>query len=213
MRRPASTPVLVTTSGAWLYAWNLAAAAPGVPTAPAPSKPTGHRVAVNAAARTEINGRPVVITVSNESEVRIWDPVTGQVTGSLSRHRGRVLAVACATVRGRPVAVTGGDDIAIVWDLTSEDEAVLATLEGHPGPVTAVACTVVGDVTTALTASDDSVRAWEPSTGKLLGTFHFPYPVHALCAGPLGEIVVATGWELVAMAFSDRDPAEAVLSV
>jgi WD40 repeat protein len=202
----AGTPVLVTTSGTMLHVWDLSTVAPGASITPDTTALTGHSDPVNAAAHTEINGRPVVITVSNEPTVRIWDPMTGKVIGHLSHHRGRVLAVACATLGGRPVAVTGGDDAAIIWDLANAE--VLSVLDGHPGPVTAVTCTVTGEVTTALTGSDNSVRAWDTATGQLLGTFNFPYPVHALCAGPLNEIVVATGQELVAMTFSNRDLAE-----
>jgi WD40 repeat protein len=204
------TPVLVTTSGPWLHVWDLSVAAPGVAMTSDTTVLTGHSGPVNAAARTELDGRPMVVTVSNEPVVRIFDPVTGKVAGLFSRHVGRVLAVACGTLHGRPIAVTGGDDWAIVWDLANQD--VLATLDGHPGPVTAVTCTIADDEMTAFTASGNSVRAWDAATGQLLGTFHFPYSVHALCGGWSKEIVVATGRELVAMTLSDHDPAKAVLS-
>ena len=196
------TPILVTTSNLRLRAWDLSAAVTGAEPVSDTSALTGHRNVVNAAARTQLDGRPLVATVSDDSFVRLWDPVTSKSVGQFQGHDGPVRSVACAAWGRREVAVTGGDDGARVWDLDSKK--LLTTLDGHEGPVVAVTCSVTANVMTAFTASGNVVYAWDVATREQVSTYTFPYPVHALCAGPGEEIVVAVGRELAAVVLTGR---------
>jgi WD40 repeat protein len=196
------TPILVTTSNLRLQAWDLSAAVTGGEPVSDNGPLTGHRLAVNAATRTQLGGRPLVVTVSGDTFVRLWDPVTSKSVGQFQAHVGPVQSVACATWGSREVAVTGGDDGARVWDLESKE--LLAAFDGHGGPVVAVTCSVTANVLTAFTASGPVVYAWDVASQEPVSTFTFPYPVHALCAGAGEEIVVAMGWELAAVVLTGR---------
>ena len=82
---------------------------------------TGHAGAVNAVAVAELDGRPVVISGSDDGTVRVWDLATGTPIGDpFTGHTGAVLAVAVAELDGRPVVISGGDDRTVrVWDLAT----------------------------------------------------------------------------------------------
>ncbi|WP_174387632.1 caspase family protein, partial [Nocardia takedensis] len=80
----------------------------------------GHTSAVLAVACTEIDGRPVAVTGSDDESVRVWDLTTGQQLTHLTGHTGPVNAVACTHLDGRPVTITGSHDESVrVWDLTT----------------------------------------------------------------------------------------------
>lgn len=66
-----------------------------------------------------VDGRPVAVTGSLDTTVRVWDLATGRPIGKpLIGHTESVRAVATGVVDGRPVAVTGSSDETVrVWDL------------------------------------------------------------------------------------------------
>ncbi len=66
-----------------------------------------------------LDGRPVAVTGSDDTTVRVWDLGTGRPIGDpLTGHTSTVGAVATAVLDGRPVAVTGSYDATVrVWDL------------------------------------------------------------------------------------------------
>ena len=196
------TPILVATSNLRLRTWDLSAVVTGAEPTSDTSALTGHRLVVNAAARTQLDGRPLVVTVSDDSFARLWDPVISKSVGQFQGHGGPVRSVACAVWDSREVAVTGGDDGARVWDLDSKE--LLATLNGHEGPVVAVTCSVIADTMTAFTASGNVLYAWDVASEEQVSTYTFPYPVHALCAGPGEKIIVAVGRELAAVVLTGR---------
>ncbi|MGH3807071.1 MAG: hypothetical protein ACRDRU_10645 [Pseudonocardiaceae bacterium] len=74
---------------------------------------------VVAVATTVLDGRPVAVTGSWDTTVRVWDLGTGSPIGDpLTGHTDTVGAVATAVLDGRPVAVTGSWDTTVrVWDL------------------------------------------------------------------------------------------------
>ena len=85
----------------------------------------------------ELDGRPVVVTGSDDGTVRVWDLATGDpvgdpFTGHTGCGRARWPSASCD---GRPVVVTGSDDATVrVWDLATGDP-VGDPFTGHTGSV------------------------------------------------------------------------------
>ncbi|MER7788168.1 hypothetical protein [Streptomyces sp. NPDC097640] len=120
---------------------------------------------VHAVALSEVDGRPVVLAVTDSGELRIWDAVGGEPVGHfLTGHTGRVSAVAAAVVGARTLAATGSDDgTARVWDL-AEGRQIGAPLVGDEGEVWTVAITPMDGRHVVLTAGRGGVvRVWDPS--------------------------------------------------
>ena len=88
---------------------------------PAGAPFTGHTDFVSAVATAQLDGRPVVISGSNDKTVRVWDLATGNPIGApFTGHTGAVYAVAAAQLDGRPMVVSGsGDGTVRVWDLAT----------------------------------------------------------------------------------------------
>jgi len=109
---------------------------------------TGHTSAVAAVACTTLpDGRPVAVTGSHDTTVRVWDPATGRQIGDpLTGHDSMVTALTCTTLPdGRPVAVTADYCGTVwVWDLAT-GRPVGKPFTGHPGEVAAVACGTLPD--------------------------------------------------------------------
>ncbi|MBO4269097.1 caspase family protein [Microbispora triticiradicis] len=168
---------------------------------------TGHTETVTAVACTVLNGRPVVVSGSDDATVRVWDLSTGQVVGQpLAGHTETVNAVACTVLNGRPIAVTGSgdafssgdseDNTVRVWDL-STGQVVGEPLAGHTGAVNAVACTVLNGRPVVVSGSDDAtVRVWDLSTGQVVGealTGHTETVNAVACTVLNGRPVVVSG--------------------
>ncbi|MEU5644373.1 WD40 repeat domain-containing protein [Streptomyces milbemycinicus] len=120
---------------------------------------------VHAVALSEVDGRPVVLAVTDSGELRSWDAVGGEPVGRFpTGHTGRTSALAAAVVGARTLAVTGSDDgTARVWDL-AEGRQIGAPLAGHEGEVWTVAITLMGGRHVVLTAGRGGVvRVWDPS--------------------------------------------------
>jgi WD40 repeat protein len=75
-----------------------------------------------------LDGRPVIVSGSDDRTMRIWDLASGTPRGEpLYGHEGPVSSVALGTLGGRPVIVSGSDDCTVrIWDLAS------GTLRGEP---------------------------------------------------------------------------------
>ncbi|MGW0948184.1 WD40 repeat domain-containing protein [Streptomyces sp. NPDC002623] len=132
---------------------------------------TGHTDEVSAVATTVVDGRPVAVTGSADTTVRVWDLTTGSPVGApLTGHAGQVAGVATAMLDGRAVAVVGSRDGAVrVWDLGTGRQ-IGPSLEGISPRVPATA--VVDGRAVALTVSaadDESVRVWDLGTGEIVG--------------------------------------------
>ena len=89
---------------------------------------------MNAVAAAELDGRPVVISGSDDGTVRVWDLATGTPVGDpFTGHGGRCTAVAAAELDGRPVVISGSDDGTVrVWDLAT-GAPVGDPFTGHAG--------------------------------------------------------------------------------
>ena len=70
-------------------------------------------------ATAQLNGRPVIISGSDDKTVRVWDLATGAPIGQpLTGHTYPVWSVATAQLDGRPVIISGSRDKTVrVWDL------------------------------------------------------------------------------------------------
>ena len=72
---------------------------------------TDHTGPVRALTAAELDGRPVVISGSDDSSVRVWDLATGTpVSHPFTGHTGPVNAVTATKLDGRPVVISGSDD-------------------------------------------------------------------------------------------------------
>ena len=159
---------------------------------------TGHGGAVHAVAAAELDGRPVVISGSGDSTIRVWDLATGTpVTGPITGHDGAVHAVAAAELDGRPVVISGSGDSTIrVWDLAT-GTPVTGPITGHDGAVHAVAAAELDGRPVVISGSADStIRVWDlatgtPVTGPITG---HDGAVHAVAAAELdGRPVLISG--------------------
>ncbi|MFE6826601.1 SAV_2336 N-terminal domain-related protein [Streptomyces sp. NPDC057690] len=116
-------------------------------------------------ATTEIDGRPYVLSGSDDGRVGVWDLVTGTERPVPTGPTGAVLAVATVRIDGRPHAVTGSDDGGVgLWDLTTG--VVHAPLRGPTGAVLAVATVRIDGRPHAVTGGADSTASvWDLTTG------------------------------------------------
>ena len=90
---------------------------------------------MNAVAAAELDGRPVVISGSDDRTVRVWDLATGTAVGDpFTGHDGPVNAVAAAELDGRPVVISGSSDETVrVWDLATRHRC-RRSVHWPPGP-------------------------------------------------------------------------------
>ena len=157
---------------------------------------TGHTGPVRAVAVAELEGRPVVVSGSEDHTVRIWEPTTGRELHTLEGHTGPVTAVAVAELEGRPVVVSGSADHTVrVWELASGRE--LHTLTGHTRPVTVVTVVAVAGGWIISGSEDHTVRVWNPQSGQELvswqGDAHFHACDAALADMRENRLIVAAG--------------------
>ena len=141
---------------------------------------TGHDGPVNAVAAAELDGRPVVISGSDDGTVRVWDLATGTPVGDpFTGHGGPVNAVAAAELDGRPVVISGsGDGTVRVWDLAT-GTPVGDPFTGHDGAVRAVAAAELDGRPVVISGSGDgTVRVWDLATGAPVGD---PFTGHGGC--------------------------------
>ncbi|MCI0689440.1 MAG: HlyD family efflux transporter periplasmic adaptor subunit, partial [Sporichthyaceae bacterium] len=114
-------------------------------------------------------GRPLILSGSEDRTVRIWDRVDGKQLYTL-RFPSAVRAVACAPDGKQNLAVAGTAE-GSAWLLrgfSSTKEPTLAALGGrHKGPVTCAAFSPDGKLL-ATGGEDHLIRLWDTSNGELL---------------------------------------------
>ncbi|MEU9629515.1 MULTISPECIES: AAA family ATPase [Streptomyces] len=178
-------------------AWTPVAASGGQVSSNLRNALTGHTGLVKGLACTEVNGRPIAVTGSQDLTVRMWDLITGDPVGTpMTGHTKEIEAVACTEVNGRPVAVSVSRDQTVrVWDLEA-GRAAGEPMRGHSDAIHAVACSHLDGYPVAVTGSwDGTARVWDLTTGQAVGgPVSGTGMVNTLACGVLdGRPVVATG--------------------
>ncbi|MEJ8645976.1 hypothetical protein WKI68_41730 [Streptomyces sp. MS1.HAVA.3] len=166
---------------AWFAAAELPGEAPAAWTADWASGPdhrllrtlVGHDGPVTAVATAVVDGRPVVVSGSRDTTVRIWDLATGVPlhdpetgpTDPVSSMAAEVRSVATAVADRKPVAFTlYADETVLVWDL--------ATGRAAGECVRFVESTVLDGRCVVLTRGGErTLCVWDLLTGRQVGSF------------------------------------------
>ncbi|KAL2196812.1 WD40-repeat-containing domain protein, partial [Corynascus similis CBS 632.67] len=124
----------------------------------------GHRGRVNSVAWSYDATR--LASGSNDTNIKIWDPVTGQCVSTLEGHSHQVKSVAWSHDAAR-LASASYDKTVKIWDPVTG--RCLSTLEGHTYYVRSVAWSC--DAARLASASyDNTVKIWDPVTGQCVST-------------------------------------------
>ena len=148
-----------------------------------------------------LDGRPVVVSGSDDGTVRVWDLASGAPRGEPVRgHKGWVWSIALGTLDGRPVVVSGGRDGTVrVWDLASGAPRG-EPLRGHDDWVSSVALgTLDGRPVVVSGGSDGTVRVWDEGGAVL--SVRIGSSVQALAFAKLGAVAVGAARGLLLLQF------------
>ncbi|WP_449064453.1 WD40 repeat domain-containing protein, partial [Planomonospora algeriensis] len=147
---------------------------------------TGHGGRVLTVATAVADGRPVAVTGSSDTTVRVWDLATaGQIhpplygdTDPVSAITAEAVALCTTVVEGRPVAVAASSDGRVpVVDLITGTH-LRGHLPGHKDGVISVAAAVLEGRPVAVTAGwDGTLRVWDLRTGRKAGESGMEHPV------------------------------------
>jgi WD40 repeat protein len=108
----------------------------------------------------------LVVSVSGDETVRLWDTATGAALQTLEGHSDLVNSVAFSP-DGKLVVSGSGDETVRLWDTATG--AALQTLEGHSAQVRSVAFSPDGKLV-VFGSDDKTVRLWDTATGAALQT-------------------------------------------
>ncbi|MFO0628468.1 MAG: WD40 repeat domain-containing protein [Polyangiales bacterium] len=155
------------------------------PTGPRGEPLVGHTDFVQALAFSP-DGR-VLVTGSEDSTLRVWDPATRACLRTLTAHAGAVNALAFTPDGAR--LLTASDDRTVrVWDVATWE--VTRVLEGHQGCVSEVRA--AGHDRAASCGDDGTVRLWDLATGACLREMQQSSWVNAMDVSPDGTLAVAS---------------------
>jgi WD40 repeat protein len=104
-----------------------------------------------------------IVTVANDTSVRLWDGKTGQPVGTLGGHQGQVL-LASFSADGQRL-VTAAAQAAFLWDARSGK--LIAALRGHTENVKDAVFSPDGS-RIVTTSADETARLWDGKTGQFL---------------------------------------------
>ncbi|GAA1782967.1 hypothetical protein GCM10009682_01300 [Luedemannella flava] len=131
---------------------------------------TGHAAGTMSVAVGRLDGRPIVVSGSDDHTVRVWDLATGKPVGEpLTGHTGGITAVATGILGNIPIAVTGSDDRTVrVWNLRT-GTAIGNPLVGHTAGGLSLAVGGPAADPMIVSGGDDwTVRVWDARTGRAL---------------------------------------------
>jgi WD40 repeat protein len=103
---------------------------------------------------------------SDDTTIKIWDALTGEVLNTLEGHSGYVYSLSW-NVDGSKIASASWDKTIKIWDAVTGE--VLSTLEGHRKGVLSVSWNVFGRKI-ASGSGDKTIKIWDAVTGKVLIT-------------------------------------------
>jgi WD40 repeat protein len=164
---------------------------------------TGHTGPIRGVAIGDRQGRPVIVSASTDSTIRIWDPTTAAQLGDAltTGYDKSVEAIAITRWNGRTLVVSGGGERNIsTWDLECGRQ-IGEPLEGHDDYVRALA---IGDIDgrhIIVSGGDDrTVRMWDLDERTPIGE---PFVQHEdwVRAVGIGEI---QGHSVILSAGKDR---------
>ncbi|MFC4044410.1 hypothetical protein ACFO1B_38865 [Dactylosporangium siamense] len=146
-----------------------------------------HDSTVRAMTSTRFEGKPVLVTGSEDNSLRVWDLQSGVMTGQLAGIGGLVRAVTCVHHSGRTlVAAAVGDTIGIL-DLATLRLAG-SSLRGHRSWIHALLCVELPDGPIVVSGSDDgTVRLWDIATRSQIGE---PLTGHRGVVNALAGVVI-----------------------
>ena len=132
--------------------------------------------------------------------MRLWNPITGNTTATLTK-RGRAVIALAWSPDGTRLAAVSSDNIVRLWDFTARQTRRLLRrlLQGIYTPRAhfmiihkARAATWSPDGTRLATTSHDGiVRLWDSATGERAGAINSATPVFATTFSPNGTYLAA----------------------
>ncbi|TDC97551.1 hypothetical protein E1292_36900 [Nonomuraea deserti] len=131
----------------------------------------GHRGFVTKLAVTELDGRKVVVSMSDDDTVRLWDAAGREEIRRLAVGPENVViqTMAVADVDGRQVAVVGSSDQSLrLWDLRTGEETFLSkpVEGGYFFRFEDMVIATVDDRTVAVTTGDmEGIEFWDLGAG------------------------------------------------
>jgi WD40 repeat protein len=92
----------------------------------------GHQGPVRALCAVEVDGRPRLVSGSDDQTLRVWDPVEGTCETVLSGHTDQINAIGSVVVDGQPMIASASHDRTVkVWDLAGSSLALSIPVH-HP---------------------------------------------------------------------------------
>jgi WD40 repeat protein len=135
----------------------------------------GHGQEVTSLAVSKGPDKPVIVSGSEDSTVRIWDPWAHKELQVL-HHPLPVRAVACTPIGSEKVLPRGEDNLCLsgcadgkarLWNLNNPGDTPLRVLDGQQrGAITAVAFSPDGELC-ACASEDGEIVLWTTATGSL----------------------------------------------
>lgn len=118
-----------------------------------------------------------LLSGSEDTDILIWDPVTGALKLRLSHH---VAGILCVATTNSEDFVLSGSAIGVVVIARLDTGHLVERLENHRGVVSAVAVNR-GDDIFATASSDCTVCVWCLEDFTLLNTITLPSPIQHMC--------------------------------
>jgi eukaryotic-like serine/threonine-protein kinase len=130
------------------------------------------------------------------SEIRVWDPVSGQMLNQTTEHSEGTLSIAFSPDGQTLVSVTGSGSArnrigkVKLWD--ARTGALKWAVSAHSDYATSVAFSPDGK-SVASGSRDHTVKLWDAATGGLLKTLQTPDEVNAIAFSPSGNLIAIAG--------------------
>lgn len=113
----------------------------------------------------------ILASGSEDTTVKFWNPITGQLFRTLAAHSGQgqgVFSVAFSP-NGQLLASGGADQKAKIWN---RQGALMLILSGHKGLFADVNAVAINSSIVATGSNDKSIRLWNSGTGMSLSTLN-----------------------------------------